>query len=134
MWVGNGNRALRPKGQGKGTMVSVLEAGCVSQITYLRDAEIVDLVLPRYLAAQYLDHDEDGRANDWTSEKMIQHVLKSHLRSFVSRSRISWASGCLIMPPLTVVSHQMLYALTSSSRISVMGSGFAVHQTMPIPK
>lgn len=81
MWMEDGKQPLRPKGQGKGIMVSdfIHPGGRLRVPDHLSDAEIEALGLPGRFAVKYLEY---GKDNYWTSEKMIQQVIEVALPIF----------------------------------------------------
>ena len=81
MWIEDGNQPLRPKGQGKGIMVSdfIHPGGRLRAPDHLSEAEIKAFKLPDRFATAYLEY---GKDNYWTSEKMIRQVLEIALPIF----------------------------------------------------
>ena len=81
MWMENGKQPLRPKGQGKGIMVSdfIHPGGRLRVPDQLSNADLEALGLSSHFATEYLEY---GKDNYWTSEKMIRQVLDVALPVF----------------------------------------------------
>jgi transposase len=81
MWMEDGKQPLRPKGQGKGIMVSdfIHPGGRLRVPDHLSDTDLEARGLPRRFATEYLEY---GKDNYWNSEKMIQQVLDVALPIF----------------------------------------------------
>lgn len=81
MWVENGKQPLRPKGQGKGIMVSdfIHPGGRLRVPHSFSDADLEALGLSSHFATEYLEY---GKDNYWTSEKMIDQVVNVALPIF----------------------------------------------------
>jgi len=82
MWMENGKQPLRPKGRGKGIMVSdFLTAGGRLHVPFtISDLELQnDHDLPHRYATEYLEY---GKDNYWTAEKMVNHAIQVALPNF----------------------------------------------------
>jgi hypothetical protein len=81
MWMENGKQLLRPKGQGKGIMVSdfIHPGGRLRVPDQFCNADLEALGPPNRFATEYLEY---GKENYWTSEKMVQQVLDVALPVF----------------------------------------------------
>lgn len=81
LWMENGKQPLRPKGQGKGIMVSdfIHPGGRLRVPDKFIDADLGALGQSRHFATEYLEY---GKDNYWTSEKMIRQVLDVALPVF----------------------------------------------------
>lgn len=81
LWVEDNKQPLRPKGRGKGIMVSdFLTAGGQLQVPPTISDELLESEgLPRRFASEYLEYSKD---NYWTGEKMVIHTIKVALPIF----------------------------------------------------
>jgi hypothetical protein len=83
LWSKNGEQPLRPKGKGKGIMVSgfLTPGGILRVPDHVPDAELLtnptwpqdDKGKPIREAIEYLEY---GKDNYWTGEKMVEHTVQ----------------------------------------------------------
>ena len=69
-----GEQPIRPKGKGKGIMVSdFIIVGGRLMVPWTISDELHELGLPRRYATEYLEYSKD---NYWTSDLMIDHAIQ----------------------------------------------------------
>ena len=81
LWVEENKQPLRPKGRGKGIMVSdFLTAGGRLQVPMtIPDEHFEQEQIPQRFASEYLEY---GKDNYWTGEKMVSQTIKVALPIF----------------------------------------------------
>ena len=81
LWMEKGKQPIRPKGKGKGIMVSdFITAGGRLMVPWtISDEQLHELGLPHRYATVYLEYSKD---NYWTSDSMIDHAIQIALAIF----------------------------------------------------
>ena len=102
LWMQKGKQPIRPKGKGKGIMVSdFITAGGRLMVPWTISDGLYELGLPRRCATQYIGYRKD---NYWKTDSMTDHAIQIALPIFQLHFQ-----AALLYSPLTML--QIMLAL-----------------------